>query len=142
MKPSDQTRGQLERTLSQRIEAFYFDELGHRPSKVTCHIFGQQIALLLEEAITQPEQILSRVGQDELAEQVRTDLDKAMRPQMIQLIEEVVGVPVTDVLSDATLETGRTGTIIVLAESPQLRETGTSSRLKKQKVTNSSSDEP
>lgn len=122
MKAPNLTRGQLERTLSQQLEALYYDKLGHRPSKVICHINGEQITLLLEESITPPEQLLTDSGQDELAERVRLDLEKALRPQISELIENMLGIPVVDMLSDATFDTGRTGTIVILASAPQLRD--------------------
>lgn len=115
------TRGQIERTLSQRIQALYRNQLGHQPSKVVCQIFEEKIAIILENAITPPEQLLANNGQQDLAEQVRSDLEKAIQPQLKALIEEVVGVAVIDLLSDATLETGRSGTIAVLAAPPEAR---------------------
>ncbi|MBD2741730.1 DUF2294 domain-containing protein [Coleofasciculus sp. FACHB-1120] len=121
MDTSSPTRGQLERTLSQRIQALYRDQLGHQPSQITCQIFEEKIAIILENAITAPEQLLANSGQEELAEQVRTDLEKALEPQVKALIEEVVGVPVIDLLSDAKVDTGRTGTIAVLANAPKVR---------------------
>jgi uncharacterized protein YbcI len=121
MDTSSPTRGQLERTLSQRIQALYRDQLGHQPSQITCQIFEEKIAIILENAITAPEQLLANSGQEELAEQVRTDLEKALEPQVKALIEEVVGVSVIDLLSDAKLDTGRTGTIAVLANAPKVR---------------------
>lgn len=121
MDPSFPTRGQLERTLSQRIQALYRTELEHQPSRVTCQIFDEKIAIILEDAITQPEQLLVSSGQEQLAEQVRLELDEALQPQLKALIEEVVGVSVIDLLSDAKLETGRSATIVVLADKPQVR---------------------
>lgn len=120
--PSRPTRGQLERVLSQRIQALYRTQLGHQPSKVTCQIFDEKIAIILEDSITQPEQVLLESGNEELAEQVRSDLDKAIQAPLRELITEVVGVAVIDLLSNATLETGRTGTIAILASAPQTRE--------------------
>ncbi|MBW4528676.1 MAG: DUF2294 domain-containing protein [Phormidium tanganyikae FI6-MK23] len=116
------TRGQLERTLSQRVQAFYRTQLGHQPSRVQCHIAEGKVIIVLEDSITKPEQLLLENGQEELAEKVHNDLDKALHPQLSALIEEVVGVKVIDVLSDATFDTGRSGTIAVLEESPHLRE--------------------
>ena len=115
------TRGQLERTLSQRIQALYRTQLEHRPSRVTCQIFDEKIAIVLEDSITQPEQLLVNSGQEELAEQVRSELDEALQPQLKSLIEEVVGVAVIDLLSNAKLDTGRTATVVILAETPQVR---------------------
>ena len=122
MDTSSPTRGQLERTLSQRIQALYREQLGHQPSQITCQIFEEKIAIILENAITPPEQLLANSGQEELAEQVRTDLEKALEPKLKAVIEEVVGVSVIDLLSDAKLDTGRTGTIAVLANAPKVRK--------------------
>ena len=121
METSYPTRGQIERTLSQRIQALYRTQLEHQPSRVTCQIFDEKIAIILEDSITQPEQLLVENDQEELAEQVREKLDEAIEPQLKALIEEVVGVAVIDLLSDAKLATGRTATIVILAQTPQLR---------------------
>lgn len=122
MNDSLPTRGQLERTLSQRIQALYRSQTGHRPEEVICQIFDQQIAIVLENSISQVEQLLASSGKDELVEAVHSTLSEAIEPQVKQLIEEVVGVPVIDLLSDATLKTERTGIIAVLSEIPQVRD--------------------
>ncbi|PSB22310.1 hypothetical protein C7B76_04595 [filamentous cyanobacterium CCP2] len=121
MTTSIPTRGQLERTLSQRIQALYREQLGHRPGKVTCQFFGEQLAIVIEDSITQPEQVLANEGQSSLAQEVRSELDSALQPQLKTLIEEIVGVGVVDLLSDATLESGRTGMIVVLDNPPEVR---------------------
>ncbi|NJR48605.1 MAG: DUF2294 domain-containing protein [Leptolyngbyaceae cyanobacterium CSU_1_3] len=122
------TRGQLERTLSQRIQALYRTQLGQQPSRVQCQIFDGKVVIILEDSITKPEKVLVDNGQEELAEKVRDDLDKAMHPQLSELIREIVEIDVVDILSDATFETGRTGTIAVLADAPQLRESQSNRR--------------
>ena len=122
MKSSgQQTVGQLERELSQRLQALYRDRLGQRPSKATCQIFDSKVAIILEGSVTQPEQLLAEEGQTKLAKQVRSDLDQALRPKIRRLIEEVLQVEVLDLLSDATLDTGRTGIIAVLSNTPEVR---------------------
>lgn len=122
MKPAEyQTIGQLERELSQRLQALYREHLGQRPSKATCQVFDSKVAIVLEGSVTQPEQLLAEEGQTELAEQVRSDLDQALRPKIQQLIEDVLHVEVLDLLSDATLNTGRTGIIAVLSNTPTVR---------------------
>jgi uncharacterized protein YbcI len=121
MDASYPTRGQVERTLSQRIQALYRTQLEHQPSRVVCQIFDDKVAIILEDSITQPEQLLVSQGQEELAEKVRAGLDEALQPQLKSLIEEVVGVAVIDLLSNAKLDTGRAATIAILAEQPQLR---------------------
>ena len=115
------TRGQLERNLSQKIQAFYRRHLGHQPSKVTCQLFDSKLAIIIEDSITSAEQILVEEGKNELAEKVRSNLDEAIQPELKQLIESIVEVEVLDILSDATLNTKRTGIIVVLSQTPQVR---------------------
>lgn len=115
------TRGQAERALSQQIQLLYREQLGHQPGKVTCQLFDEKLAIVIENSLTQPEQLLAEEGRIELAEQVRTDLQSALRPKLESIIQNVLGVKVLDLLTDATLTTGRTGIIAVLESSPQLR---------------------
>lgn len=121
MTTSTLTRGQVERSLSQRIQALYRNQLGHQPGKVTCQLFGEKLAVIIEDSVTQPEKLLAEEGREQLAEQVRMDLDQAIRPHLRALIEDVLGVAVLDLLSDATIETGRTGMIVVLEDAPNVR---------------------
>ncbi|MGB7087108.1 MAG: DUF2294 domain-containing protein [Phormidesmis sp.] len=125
------TVGQLERETSQKMQALYKKHLGHQPSKVTCQLFDSKVAIILEDSVTQPEQLLAEGGRKELAEQVRADLNEAMQPQIRELIEQILSVQVLDILSDATLETGRTGLIIVLSESPDVRNPEAIPKVKK-----------
>ncbi|MBE9189883.1 DUF2294 domain-containing protein [Gloeocapsopsis crepidinum LEGE 06123] len=121
MDSSIPTRGQIERTLSQRIQALYRHQLEHQPSRITCQIFDEKVAIILEDSITQPEQLLVSTGQEELAQEVRSEIDEALKPQIKSIIEEIVGVSVIDLLSNAKLDTGRTATVAILAETPKLR---------------------
>lgn len=66
MTTSTPTRGQVERTLAQRIQALYREHLGHQPSKVTCQLSDHNVVLVLEDSITQPEQLLTQTGRQEL----------------------------------------------------------------------------
>jgi uncharacterized protein YbcI len=128
---SKPTRGQLERLLSQRLQGLYREQLGHQPSKVTCQLFDEKLAVIVEDSITPPEQLLANTGQAELAQKVRADLDKAIQPRLKALIEEVLSVGVLDLLSDATLETGRTGIIAVLDVTPEVRNPDAIPKIKK-----------
>lgn len=116
------TRGQAERNLSQKIQALYRNQLGHQPGKIICQVLDERLTIIIEDSVTQPEQLLAAEGQIELAKRVRVDLDQAIRPQLKQLIEETLEVDVLDLLSDATLATGRTGIIAVLMDAPAFRQ--------------------
>jgi uncharacterized protein YbcI len=124
MQPKDsslQTRGQLERSLSQSIQALYRSKLGHQPSKVTCRLLDQKLVIILEDSITQPEQVLISDAKKELVQEVRDAIDAAIEPSLKQLIAEQTGTEVIDLLSDTTVETGRVGVIAVLASEPQTK---------------------
>lgn len=121
MSKSEMTRGQLERMLAQRIQGLYRNELGHQPGKVTCELFNRKLAVVIEDSVTKPERLLVEEGRENLAKQVRSDLDEALQPRIKDLIEEILQVDVLDLLSDATLGTGRSGAIAILASNPQVR---------------------
>jgi uncharacterized protein YbcI len=98
---------------------------------VTCQLFDEKLAIIIENSITPPEQLLANHGQTELAEQVRSELDEAIKPELKALIEEVLGASVLDLLSDATIETGRTGIIVVLENTPVVRNPDSVPKIKK-----------
>lgn len=129
MTDNTPTQGQTERTLSQRIQTLYRTHLGLQPSKVTCQLMDEKVAIVLENSVTRPEQILAEADEP-LAQQVRKDLDAAIRPQLQELIQEILNVDVLDILSDTTLETGRMGIIIILAKNPTIREPAAKARSK------------
>lgn len=122
------TRGKLERSLAQGIQALYRSLLGHQTSQALCNILDNKLIIVIENAITQPEKLLAQNGQEDLASQVRSQLDSVLELQLKDLIKEVLGVGVTDLLSDATLETGRTGTIAILESAPKVREASSKSK--------------
>lgn len=115
------TSGQLERELSQSIQSLYRERLGKRPSRVSCQFFNAKIAITIEDSVTQPVQVLAAECDRDLAETVRSELLKAIEPDLRQLIETVTGVKAIDFLCDSTLDTGRTGIIAVLTHTPNVR---------------------
>lgn len=44
-------RGQLERQLSEALQSFYRQQFGHSIRKITCHLFGLDLAKLPPGAI-------------------------------------------------------------------------------------------
>lgn len=121
MDKSVPTRGQIERELSQRLQTLYREQLGHKPGKITGQLTDATVIIVIEDSVTQPEKLLVDDGREQLAEQVRTDLDQAIRPSLVDLIEDVLKVPVIDLLSDAPLKTGNSGIIAILEQLPETR---------------------
>jgi uncharacterized protein YbcI len=125
------TVGQLERKLSQQIQALYKEKLGHQPSKVTCQLFDQKLAIVIENSITMAEQLLAKEGDGDLAEQVRSNLDKAIEPDLRAAIEQILNVSVKDLLSDATIETERSAIVAILDDTPAVRNIESVPKVKK-----------
>lgn len=115
------TCGQLERNLSQNIQKLYLSELEHSPSKVTCQLFGNQLAIVVEDSLTAVEQALAEIKSDESIEDLNSAVGEVVESKMKLLIEEVLGVEVEDILFDTTVETKRTGAIVTLRQLPAVR---------------------
>ncbi|NJK99609.1 MAG: DUF2294 domain-containing protein [Spirulinaceae cyanobacterium RM2_2_10] len=126
------TRGQLERSLSQRLQALYREELGQQPSRITCQLFDNKLAAILEDSVTPAEQLIAQQGKAELTDQMRIELTEATKPHVKALIEEVLQVNVRDILSDTTLETGRRGIIAILETPPAVRSPNSNSRAQRE----------
>jgi uncharacterized protein YbcI len=109
---------QIEQTLTQRIQTLYQDRLGKRLGKVTCRLFDEKIAIVLEESITQPERLLLKTEDRKFVESLRCELDSLMTAQLKAVIEEVVGTPVIALLNNSDLEADLSGIIVLLATKP------------------------
>ncbi|BAY78346.1 hypothetical protein NIES25_48200 [Nostoc linckia NIES-25] len=108
------TIGQLETELSDQVKNLYNEKLGQPPTQIICHFFDTEIVISLENSVTLVEETLLQGGYDNLAEQVRLYLDKLIKPQLKKIIEQIVGKPVLDLMTNTNLATGRTGIIVVL----------------------------
>ncbi|MEH2282644.1 MAG: Na-translocating system protein MpsC family protein [Nostoc sp.] len=74
------------------------------------------MVISLENSITQAEQTLRKGGYDSLAEQVRLYLEKIIKPDLKNLIEEIIGQPILDPIANTNLATGRTGIVVILKQ--------------------------
>ncbi|NJL44767.1 MAG: DUF2294 domain-containing protein [Leptolyngbyaceae cyanobacterium SM2_3_12] len=121
-QPKPPTRGQLERTLSQQFQKLYRQHLDHATGKISCQLSSHQLTVIVEDSLTQPEQLLLDESSPDLVEQVRSDLDDVIRPKIITLVESVLGKAVIDIMSETTLTTGRTGIVIVLEDRAEPKD--------------------
>ena len=111
---------QLEQNISQRVIVLYQTLLGHQLNQVSSKLVDQTLTIIAEDSITPVEQFLAQSNQNELASQVRLSLYKALEPHLKFLIEEVVAVPVIDVLCNSAFDTGRTSIVAILAAAPDI----------------------
>jgi uncharacterized protein YbcI len=127
------TSGQIERSLSQQIQAVYKDQLGVRPDRVVCQFFDQKLAIALEKVTTPSEQLLLSNDRVESAKKMRSHLDAALKPRLIKLIEEISGVEVKTLLSDTDLTCDVSGMIVVLGNVPPVRNVESIPKVEKER---------
>ncbi|MEL6578340.1 MAG: DUF2294 domain-containing protein [Cyanobacteria bacterium J06621_12] len=122
------TAGQLERTISQKVRALYRNQFGHQPSRVDCHLLGNKLIISLEDVITPIEKLLAEAQSFVLVDQIRTFIDKTIKPKLQSLVEEISQTNVVNCLYDTAIETGYAGAILVFAHPPQVRHPRSSLR--------------
>ena len=112
------TLEQMEQNLSQQVIVLFQTYLGHHLDIVACKLAERSLTIVAEDSITRLEKFLSQSDRYELAKQVRVALLKALEPEIKLLIEEVLNVPVVDVMYDSVFDTGRTSIVTILADPP------------------------
>ncbi|MGL5940457.1 MAG: DUF2294 domain-containing protein [Waterburya sp.] len=120
-KNSYPTVGQLERDIAQKVNTLYHNQLGHRASKINCHLLDNKIIIFCEDVITPIEQILLEASSFHLIYQVRTFLDSLIKVKIEELIEKIVRVKVNNSIYKTTIETASAVGIVMLVDSPQVR---------------------
>lgn len=121
-KASNTTLKELQQKTIHCIQDLYVDLLGHRLQQVSCQLVDKTLTILIEDSITQPEQILVNSGKQDLVKQVRSNIHVAVESRLRSNIEEIVGVPVIDIFADSTLDTRRTSIVAILAAAPDINE--------------------
>lgn len=117
------SRGEMERNLSQSIQALYRDQLSCRVGKISCHIFGQQVAIVIENSVTSLEKLLNNSEDQSFVGDLRIRIDRIIKSELIAKIKQNLGVEVIDLTIDTTLEHNFTGILALLNEMPQIRQT-------------------
>lgn len=112
---------QAQGIISENVKRMYHDQLGHEPGLVTCQILDNKLVLLIEGAITPVEKLLLQIKQRRLVEQVRALLDVAIQPHLGAILEQLTDVSVVDLMVNTTVDTERTGSIVILAEKPNIQ---------------------
>lgn len=121
VETSELTYRQLEERLSQRVMNTYITLLGHQPRQVSCKLADKTLTIIVEGSITKPEQLLTRQGNQPLAEQVRYNIQKALQSHIKLLVEESFAVPVIDILSSSKPNTNHASIIAILEATPQVQ---------------------
>lgn len=113
-----QTQEQLEQKLLEEVREVYFKVLGHQPQQISCKLLDKNLTVIIEDSITQPEQLLIDSGNQELAKQVRTNIHLAFEPYLKSALEEVTSITLTDLISKSSLDSGRTSMVAIFEQAP------------------------
>ena len=122
------TRGQLERHISQTLQFLYRNQFGQLPSKITCHIFDDKVAIVAENITTNIEKILSDNSKLDLALNIRSAINQTFIADVKQQTSDALNVEVTEVVIDSVLDTGYLGIILFLSDVPKMRATAKEQR--------------
>ena len=138
MKNTLPTRGQLERQLSQTLQSLYRHKFGHSPSKITCHIFGDKVAIVAEDTVTMVEKVLFENSKLDLASSIRSTISKVFTVEVKQIIADILQVQAVDIIADSTISTGYLGMIVFLDRPPVIRITKKRNRIMSKHIETSS----
>lgn len=133
MSNSNPTRGQLERTLGQRLQALYRDRIGQRPERVTCQFFDEKVAIVLEQIVTPLERFFLESNHQNFAQQIRSEIESTLKAEIIELIEEIAETTVICLLTDTKLDCNCSGIIAVLQKIPSVRDPGSIPKLRRER---------
>ena len=115
------TKGQLERRLSQTMLSLYRDRFGQLPSKVSCQIFDNKVAIVAESVVTSTERLLIDHSRCDLVKDVRSIVNSVFIPVVKEQIDQILQQKVVSIMSDYCLEYDYVGIIAILESPPQVR---------------------
>lgn len=116
------TRGEMERSLSQSVQAFYRNQLGCRTGKVTCHILNEQVAIAIHNPITPVEKLLHNSNDAKFVQDLRARIDNLVKSELLLMMQTVLQVDVIALTIDTTLNNNLTGIVALLAQKPKVRD--------------------
>ena len=124
------TCGQLERDLSQQIWKLYRDKLQCFPTKITCKLFNNCLAIVVEDARTTIEKILVENYQEsEIVRDMNSAINNAVKSEFKTIVREILAVEVNEIMFDSSFESKYVGAVVVLNQPPQVRKRSSDYRL-------------
>ena len=114
------TIGQLTRATAQAIQRFYKEKLSHSPRRVTCYLLGDKLFVWAEGSLTKVERLLSQIEGDK-AEKLRQSIDRTVRQELLETIEQQLKVEAITLLTDTCQQHNCTTVVVLLAQQPTVR---------------------
>lgn len=115
------TRGQLERQLSQTLQTTYRQQFGNQIGKITCNLLSDKVAIVAEDTVTKVEKVLLDNDRVDLANELRSVINKIFKTQIKQTVADIMQVEVVDIVCDSTSSSGHLGALVLLNNTPHIR---------------------
>ncbi|NJS16741.1 MAG: DUF2294 family protein, partial [Nostocaceae cyanobacterium CSU_2_110] len=95
---------------------FVYNQLGHQPKDVYCRFLDDKLTIIIEDAVTKPEQLLMAAGHQDVVKKARGRIEEILQPQLQKIIEEVTNSQVKDILFATHLDTNYVSIIALFAD--------------------------
>ncbi|MEB3216947.1 MAG: Na-translocating system protein MpsC family protein [Nostocales cyanobacterium 94392] len=119
----------IETIIAERIQSLFITQLGHKPEDVYCRFLDDKLTVIIQNAVTKPEQLLMAAGHQDVVRKARGRIEEILQPQLQEIIEEVSNSQVKDILFATHLDTNYVSIIALFADKCNLTSE------QKQKVT-------
>ncbi|MDJ0735681.1 MAG: DUF2294 domain-containing protein [Nostocaceae cyanobacterium] len=107
----------LEQVLSKQIKSLFYQQLGHQIDEINCNFFDSKLAIVIKNALTKAELLLIQHGHEEIAKKFRNSIEEIIQPELRNLIEEVTGVEITQMLFATHLDANCVSLIVLFDDN-------------------------
>jgi uncharacterized protein YbcI len=108
------TGGQLNAALARAVVRVHRDYVGRGPTKAQAFFRGNVVVVIMEDVMTKAEQSLVASGQDDAVLEMRCRFQKAMGPELREIVERLTGCKVDAFMSDNHIDPDAAVEIFVL----------------------------
>ena len=116
------TNKQLETKICQSIRDLYKNKIEFISSKISCKLFAKHLIIVIEEGLSLVERNLWKTGKTELSTELSIQLNSIIKLEVVKIIQEILQVDVIEIMSGSTHQTNRLGIMVVLSQSPSIKE--------------------
>ena len=121
MKNSADKSEEVQREILRLLTTWYAKNLGVEPTNITLTLLENQMTLLIEDSQTLVEKLLRANLSRDLNVFFQASLSNAIKMPLRLIIEKVlVDVKVLEIFSERSLQTNRTGAIVILDKVPTI----------------------
>jgi uncharacterized protein YbcI len=96
--------GELNAALARAIVRFYHEEMGRGPARARAFYRDDVVVVILEDTLTKQEQALKSRGREDAVLDLREVLQRAMREEIVAIVERLTGHTVRAFLSSNHLD--------------------------------------